>query len=94
MDFVYAVYGVSQDPYGHITVLSPKDIVERKESNEQIRADASDYMNTKSKLDDAMKSVIQDISVPVQKAEGQNIGATTGGRLFRVKRSAYRGKYS
>lgn len=87
----YNMYGISQNPFGKISTLYVKDILEHAMVESSNRGTIDEFVSTSSSINKAIKSLETEMASPVREKEPQSVG----GALFRVKRkgTSYRGKY-
>jgi len=87
----FSMYGISQSPFGKISTLYVKDILELADHENTNKGVIDEFVSESSSVNKAIKSLQSDMATPLQRKEGQTIG---GGSLFRVKRKTnYRSKY-
>jgi hypothetical protein len=83
-------HGVYQDTYGNLSLTSVRDMVEDQQASEGTSKTTNDFIGNSSAVNHGLKALEEEMS-GIKSKQPQTVG---GGRLFRAKPKARRGKYA
>jgi len=88
MENHFDLYGLTQDVFGHVYNTSVKDVLELKMRKEETGNLVNEFLDNSTKVNNELKQIESQFGDKLTKPVGE------GKRLFKVKASRYKSKFS